>query len=168
VFNTAVSMVQDTGIAEDISQEVFVTVFKSVHSFNENASLSTWLYRITVNKCLDHLRSRSRQKRSGLLNLFSGESSPAENKPAFEHPGIQLEQKEKARYLFEAIQTLPENQKTAFVLSQIEELSQKEVADIMNLSIKAVESLIQRAKGNLRNKLGHIYDRRKTEKGTSK
>ena len=79
------------------------------------------------------------------------------SKPHFDHPGILLEQKEKARYLFEAIETLPENQKTVFVLAHVEELPQKDIAEIMDLSVKAVESLLQRAKGNLRKKLGIIY-----------
>jgi RNA polymerase sigma factor (sigma-70 family) len=165
VFNTAIGLVQDHGIAEDISQEVFVTVFKSILSFNEKSSLSTWIYRITVNKCLDHLRAKNRQKRAGVLGLlFHKDTGEAiHDQPNFDHPGIQLERKEKARYLFGAINTLPENQKTVFVLSQVEELSQKDIADIMNLSIKAVESLLQRAKANLRKKLGPIYDRRNTE-----
>jgi len=93
--------------------------------------------------------------------LFSKDSGePLHDKPNFEHPGIQLEQKERSRYLFQAIDTLPENQKTVFVLAHIEELPQKEIAEIMNISVKAVESLLQRAKGNLRKKLSDIYDRR--------
>jgi len=165
VFNTAIGMVQDHGLAEDITQEVFVTVFKSILSFNEQSSMSTWIYRITVNKCLDQLRARSRQKRQGIFsNIFQTDKGEVtHDKPAFDHPGIQLERKENARYLFEAIEPLPDNQKTVFVLAQVEELPQKEVAAIMNLSVKAVESLLQRAKGNLRKKLTHIYDRRKPE-----
>jgi len=156
-------MVQDHGAAEDIAQDVFVTVFKSVLSFNEKSSISTWIYRITVNKCLDHLRAKNRQKRQGFFNmLFHSDSGEmAYDQPNFEHPGIQLERKEKAKYLFEAIETLPENQKTVFVLSYMEELPQKDIAEIMNISVKAVESLLQRAKNNLRKKLGPIYEKEK-------
>lgn len=164
VFNTAISLVQDHGMAEDISQEVFVTVYKSIAGFNESASLSTWIYRITVNKCLDHIRSKNRQKNRGFFSMIFNkeDGAPVVDKPVFEHPGIQLEQKEKARHLFQAIETLPENQKTVFVLAHIEELPQKEIAEIMNMSLKAVESLLQRAKGNLRKKLSDVYDRRNT------
>jgi RNA polymerase sigma factor (sigma-70 family) len=165
VFNTAIGLVQDSGAAEDIAQDVFVTVFKSILSFNQKSSLSTWIYRITVNKSLDHLRARNRQKTHGFLGqLFHNDTGEAiHDKPNFEHPGVQLEQKENARYLFEAIETLPDNQKTVFVLAHIEELPQKDIAEIMNLSVKAVESLLQRAKGNLRKKLSHIYERRKND-----
>jgi RNA polymerase sigma-70 factor (ECF subfamily) len=165
VFNTAIGIIQDHASAEDIAQDVFVTVYKSILSFNENSSLSTWIYRITVNKCLDHLRAKNRQKSRGFLAmLFSAETGePLHDKPDFHHPGIRLEQKEKAAYLFGAIETLPGNQKTVFILAHIEELPQKEIAEIMNMSVKGVESLLQRAKGNLRKKLGNIYDRRKTD-----
>ncbi len=159
VFNTAISLVQDHALAEDISQEVFVTIYRSVSSFNERSSLATWIYRITVNKCLDHLRAKKRQK-FGLFSQFFN-TDAIYNKPGFEHPGIKLENRENARFLFEAINLLPYNQKTVFILAHIEELSQKEIAEIMNLSIKAVESLLQRAKANLRKKLSSIYDRRK-------
>jgi RNA polymerase sigma factor (sigma-70 family) len=158
VFNTAIGLVQDHGMAEDIAQEVFITVYKSILSFNERSSMSTWIYRITVNKSLDHLRAKNRQKRGIFGQLFHNDTGEVlEDKASFDHPGIQLERKEKARYLFEAINTLPDNQKTAFVLAQVEELPQKDIAEIMNLSIKAVESLLQRAKVSLRKKLGHIY-----------
>lgn len=157
-------MVQDEVLAEDISQEVFITIYKSILSFNQQSSLSTWIYRITVNKCLDQLRSQKRLKQNGFFNmLFQKGSDETVDKPVFEHPGVQLEQKEQSKHLFAAIETLPGNQKTVFVLAHIEELPQKDIAEIMNLSLKAVESLLQRAKINLRKKLSDIYDRRKAE-----
>lgn len=150
-------MVQDTGAAEDITQEVFVTVYKNILSFKERSSLSTWIYRITVNKCLDYLRAKTRQKRGGLLTqLFNRDAEHIPETSDFVHPGVILENREKAKYLFAAINTLPENQKTAFVLTHIEDLPQKEVAEIMDLSVKAVESLLQRAKANLRKYLTEI------------
>ncbi len=162
VFNTAISMVQDEGVAEDITQEVFVTIFRSVLSFNEQSSLSTWIYRITVNKCLDHLRSKKRQRFTLFGQLFQKNGEPLSEPKTFDHPGIKLEQRENARYLFTAIEELPHNQKTIFILAHIEELPQKEIAEIMNMSLKAVESVLQRAKVNLRKKLSVYYDRRKT------
>ncbi len=161
-------MVQDEGLAEDITQEVFVTVFRSILSFNEQSSLSTWVYRITVNKCLDHLRGKKRQRFTLFSQLFQGTGEPFSEKTAFDHPGIKLEQRENARYLFKAIEELPDNQKTIFILAHIEELPQKEIAEIMNMSLKAVESVLQRAKVNLRKKLSAIYDRRKIDQSASK
>lgn len=158
-------MVQDHGAAEDIAQEVFVAVFRSVSGFHAEAAISTWLYRITVNKCIDHLRVQKRQRNRGFLGyLFQRTDEPGMiDQPSFDHPGVKLEEKERSRLLFAAIETLPENQKTVFILAHIEELPQKEIAQIMDISVKAVESLLQRGKANLRKKLGDIYDRRKIE-----
>lgn len=94
--------------------------------------------------------------------LFSHETGEElHHKEAFDHPGIQLERRENARFLFAAIDTLPENQKTAFILAHIEELPQKEIAAIMSLSLKAVESLLQRSKAALRKKLAAVYPKEK-------
>jgi len=152
VYNTCLSYLQNKEEAEEAAQDVFVEVFHSAHKFKQRSSVSTWVYRITVNKCLDRLRYRSRQKRfafiSSLFNKTTGELQ--HDAPAFEHPGILLEQKEHAAKLFAAIARLVEQQQTAFILRQVEGLSQKEISQIMDLSEKAVESLIQRAKANLR------------------
>lgn len=103
------------------------------------------------------MRSKNRQKRGGtLLQLFSKRGDEPITAPDFVHPGVLAENREKARYLFKAIAALPENQKTAFVLTHIEDLPQKEVAEIMDLSLKAVESLLQRAKANLRKQLEDV------------
>jgi RNA polymerase sigma factor (sigma-70 family) len=154
--------VQNKEDAEDLTQEVFIEVFHSLEKFKQESSLSTWIYRITVNKSLDFLRKKNRKKRFGFMtSLFHKETGEINfDKGHFDHPGILLEKKENARILFEAIDLLSENQKTAFILFHVEELSQKEIAAIMNLSPKAIESLIQRAKTTLREKLGDLYKKR--------
>lgn len=164
VFNTALGMLQNREEAEEITQDVFVEVHRSAAKFQFQSSVSTWVYRITVNKCLDQLRHRKRSKRFGFLtSLFQRESGEINiEKPDFNHPGVVLENQEKAAILFKTIDLLPDNQRTAFVLSQIEQLPQKEISAILQLSEKAVESLLQRAKANLRNELEKFYpDRRK-------
>ena len=163
VYNLALNLVQSIEDAEDVTQEVFIELHKSFHTFKEASLLSTWLYRITVNKSLDFLRSKKRLKRFAILTqLFHPlTGQQLHEAPVFNHPGVQLEDKENAQYLYKAIATLNENQKTAFVLSQIEHLPQKKIADIMNLSEKAIESLIQRAKTNLRNQLKTMYPSRR-------
>lgn len=105
------------------------------------------------------MRAKTRQKRSGLLSqLFDREGNEMVTAPDFVHPGVLAENREKAGYLFKAIYSLPENQKTAFVLTHIEDLPQKEVAEIMDMTVKAVESLLQRAKANLRKQLGDMRE----------
>jgi len=73
VFNTAIGIVQNAEDAEDVAQEVFIQVFRSIHSFKAESKLSTWIYRITTTRALDHLRNRKSKKRFGLLQrLFAG------------------------------------------------------------------------------------------------
>lgn len=162
MYNTALSILQHSEDAEDVAQEVFIEVYRSLSQFRHDAQLSTWIYRITVNKCRDCMRKKNAGKRKGIMSFFSRQDEGEINldKAHFEHPGVMLERKEEARLLFAAIDVLSENQKTAFVLFHIENLSQKEIADIMELSPKAVESLIQRAKAALRIKLENYFSQR--------
>jgi RNA polymerase sigma-70 factor (ECF subfamily) len=151
VFNTAIGIVQNAEDAEDVSQEVFIQVYRSVQNFKGESKLSTWLYRIATTRALDLLRSRKSKKRFGFLQrLFGDENEPAFELPDFNHPGVALDRKENAARLFKAINQLPENQKIAFTLHKIEDLSYQEVSEIMQTTLPAVESLMHRAKQNLR------------------
>lgn len=151
VFNTAIGIVQNAEDAEDVAQEVFIQVFRSIHSFKGESKLSTWIYRITTTRALDLLRSRKSKKRFGFLQrLFGDTNEPLHELPDFQHPGVALEKKENAGKLFKAISQLPENQKTAFSLHKMEDLSYQEISEIMQISVAAVESLMHRAKQNLR------------------
>ncbi len=157
VFNTALGLLQHHTEAEDIAQEVFIQVYRSIKQFRGDALLSSWIYRITVTKSLDHLRRRKRKKRFGFLsNLFGDDNQPLHEPVDFNHPGIAHEKKEDACLLFKLIDELPENQRTAFILHKVEDLSYREIADILNSSESAVDSLLQRAKQNLRKKIAQL------------
>ncbi len=159
VYNLALSFLQNTEDAEDITQEVFIEVYNSFYKFNGNSTISTWIYRITVNKALDFIRKKKRKKRFSIINrLFSTEEFDVESNQIahFDHPGVLMEQKENARLVFKLIDELKENQKTAFILFHLEDLSQKQIAEIMGISTKAVELLVRRAKLKLKEKLGKI------------
>ncbi|UEG49425.1 RNA polymerase sigma factor [Ferruginibacter lapsinanis] len=151
VFNTSLGFLQHEADAEDIAQEVFIQIFRSIHQFNGLSGLSTWIYRITVTKSLDHLRSKKRKKRIGYIRqLFGFDNAPLHELTDFNHPGVQLDKKEDAAMLFKLIAQLPENQQAAFILNKVEELSYREIAAILTISESAVDSLLQRAKQNLR------------------
>lgn len=156
VYNTALGVVQNAEDAEDVAQEVFIQVFRSIQHFKAEAKLSTWLYKITTTRALDLLRAKKSKKRFGLLKRLweneNGEEPTVEIKE-FNHPGVELERKEDAAKLFKAIAELPENQKVAFVLHKLEGLSYQEVSEAMGNSLAAVESLMHRAKLNLRKTL---------------
>lgn len=151
VYNLALNYVQNIEDAQEITQDVFVNIYQSLNSFQEKSSMSTWIYRITINKSLDFIKAKKRKKRFAFLTsiFFDGTIELKYNPPEINHPGILLEDREELENLFKKINELPDNQKTALILHKIEQKSQIEVAEIMNLSPKAVESLIQRAKINL-------------------
>jgi RNA polymerase sigma factor (sigma-70 family) len=160
VFNTALGLLQHRSEAEDMSQEVFAYAFQSVGKFRGEAKIATWLYRITVSKSLDALKAKKRVKRFGFLqSIFEGTGAKlALDKPHFQHPGVLMENQERAQILFWAIEKLPEHQKTAFVLHKLEDLPYAEIAEIMQMTLASVESLLFRAKQNLRQYLGHWYE----------
>lgn len=162
VFNTALGIVQNAEDAEDIAQEVFVQVYQSVNSFKGDSKFSTWMYRITITKSLDHERRKKRKKRFAFVkSIFGDESQIVVHPPDFNHPGVALDKKEDAGALMGAIKELPENQKVAFTLHKVEGLSYQEVSEVMKTTVSSVESLIHRAKNNLKKKLEEYYRTRK-------
>ncbi len=157
VFHTALNIVQDSREAEDAAQETFIQVFESIDRFRGESSLSTWICRIAVRKALDKLRRKKARQR---LQQWLPGWMPAENKSAatpFQHPGIDLENREKAAVLFRAIATLPEKQRLAFTLIKVQGMRYEEACAILQQNIKAVESLITRARLNLQKKLEEYY-----------
>ncbi len=157
VYSTVLNILQDEVEAEDAAQETFIQVFESIEKFKEAAALSTWVYRIAVRKALDKLR---RKKTKQKLHMFLPWWMPEEkksNEGDFLHPGILAENKEKAAVLFKAIKALPEKQQLAFTLIRVQGIPYDEVSGIMEQSIKAIESLVSRAKENLQKNLAHYY-----------
>jgi RNA polymerase sigma-70 factor (ECF subfamily) len=161
IINTCIGFLHDKQDAEDIAQEVFVEVFYSLGKFRKEANLSTWLYRIAVNKSLNFLRSnKRRQWIQGFEDAMgigrSGQTEPIETR----HPGVEMETKEEAAMLHVTINSLSENQRIAFTLNKYEDLSYSEIAEVMGVSVSSVESLIHRAKINLQQKLMNYYKNR--------
>jgi RNA polymerase sigma factor (sigma-70 family) len=158
IFNTVISYLQNQEDAEEVTQDVFVEIHRSIHSFEEKSSLSTWIYRIAINKSLDFIKSKNRKKRFAFISsLFNASGELQHDAPNFFHPGVILENKEKSAILFKAIHAIPEKQKTAFILSKVEGLSYAEISEVMQLSISSVESLLFRAKQNLQKELSSFY-----------
>lgn len=167
IYNLALNYVQHTEDAEEVTQDVFLKIYDEINQFKGDANMGTWVMRIAINKSLDFLRHKNRVKRKSLLiSFFSNKSEwqGALEIPDFSHPGIAEEDQKDSKILFGALNVLPDNQRTAFILTFIEEIPQKEVTDIMELSsVKALESLLQRAKQNLRKMLEKEYNMQKTK-----
>ncbi|MCL6275116.1 RNA polymerase sigma factor [Muricauda sp. 2012CJ35-5] len=160
VFNTCLSFVPNQEDAEDIAQEVFVEVFHSISKFKGDSKLSTWIYRISVNKCLEFIRKKNTKKRFGFMQSITGNLIPMDRSSyftVFDHPGIVLENKERSEMLFLAINKLPEAQRVVFTLNKIDGLSYKEVSGITGKSVSSIESLLFRARRNLQKILENYY-----------
>lgn len=153
VFNLALQYLQNLEDAEEVTQDVFVQVYFKLDQFRQESKLSTWIYKICVNQCLDFIKAKKAKKRSAqFISIFENQNNDLPFID-FNHPGISLENKESVQRIFNCINELKENQKTVIILSKIEKLNNKEIAEIMNISTKAVESLLFRSKQILENKL---------------
>jgi len=155
VMNIAYHFIQDRAEAEDIAQEVFLKVHNSANRYSPSAKFSSWLYKITTNTCLNKLRSK---KYLQIVSLNKSMQS-AKNGINIEIPDTssryseESEKNELCRLLKKAIDSLPVNQRMATILQKYEELSYREIAEIMECSTSAVDSLLHRAKQNLKRKL---------------
>ncbi len=158
VLNLCYQYLNDADEAEDVAQDVFVEVFDSLDSFRGEAAISTWIYRIAVNKSLNR---RKRLKLKQLLFISpdgatnDNTSSPFDTAPA--DPALQadnqMQQQMDQEILQMAISKLPGKQKTAFLLNKFQDLSYKEIAEVMETSLSSIESLLFRAKINLQKHL---------------
>lgn len=160
VFSTCISFVPNKEDAEDIAQEVFLEVFKSISKFKGDSKLSTWIYRIATNKCLEFIRKKNTKKRFAFMQSIMGNEIPFDKTnyfTEFNHPGIVLENKEKSEVVFKAINTLPETQRIIFTLAKIDGKSYQEIVEITGKSLSSVESIMFRAKKTLKEKLANFY-----------
>src|SRR5258705_2498142 len=135
VFNTVLKMVQQVNDAEEITQDVFIDVYRKPGAFQGQSAVTTWLYRVAMNKCIDHLRKKEKKKW-----FFSSAKNDNTEPAEFFHPGIAAENREKTAILFKAMKKLPVNQYKAWILSELENLSYKEISEGMGVSLSSVES----------------------------
>lgn len=154
VFNLCLNHLRNRDEAAEAAQDVFVKVHEKLPGFKGDATMRTWIYRITINTCLDRLKARKRKKRS-LLGWFSLSDEQVERSASlvFDHPGVAAEDRDALERLFAVVDELPGQQKTALLLKTTEDLSMNAIAEVMGLSPKAVESLLSRARANLRQRL---------------
>ncbi|HOK50720.1 MAG TPA: sigma-70 family RNA polymerase sigma factor [Bacteroidales bacterium] len=159
VFQTCMGFLHNRQEAEDLAQEIFIQVYVSLSGFKRRSAFSTWLYRIVINAALNMLRKKSKIAFVDLTTLNSSHFAMFKNDR--DNPEQVLIETEDNSLLKEALDSLPDKQRAAIVLSYFNEMSQKEIAQVLDTTEGAVESLLQRAKKNLRKKLGE--SRRKNE-----
>jgi len=160
VFNLAMSLTRNREDAEEVLQDVFVTIYKKMASFQGKSAFSSWLYRITVNAAFMRIR-KNRQEKSipveEITPAMEVESSE-HDKPHFpSSESITLNEELKST-LHGAIARLPDEYRNVFILRDVDGLTNKETGRILKLSIPAVKSRLHRARGMLRKKLNRYYE----------
>lgn len=160
VINVCYGIVQNRTDAEDVAQDVFIEVYRNAECFMSKSKLSTWIYRIAVNRSLNYQKKNRYKSRSTEIDNMSVADSYIVNEK-FKYlnstPDEEYETKQRIRILQNTISLLPKRQQTALVLFEYEDLSYKEIADVMEVSVSSVESLIFRAKSNIKKKLFKYY-----------
>jgi RNA polymerase sigma-70 factor (ECF subfamily) len=152
LINFIARFLGDKTIAEDIAQEVFLKVFKSARDYKPIAKFKTWLFTIASNLCLNHIRDN--RNRLQVMDIFElNEAGFLAIAPDEYCPEKTFKNKEIAKVICDAIRSLPEKQKIALLLQKYNGFSYNEISQIMECSVSAVESLIQRARQNLKKRL---------------
>lgn len=153
VLNTCFKFLLNKEDAEDITQEVFLEVYQSMHKFRGDAQIGTWIYRIAISKCLDELKKRNRKKRITSIGKIFGLEYAENKKSALTAPDTKLEQKQQLELLQTALHKLPDSQRIAFTLSKIDGFSNEEIANILQTTVVAAESLIYRGRKRIKEEL---------------
>lgn len=156
VLNTCYRFLLNRQDAEDLSQEVFVEVYRSIGTFRGTSKLSTWIYRIAVTKSIDELKKRNRKKRISSVGKILQLEQVADWLGGGSMPDREIQNNEKMAEIGKALNSLPDNQRIAFTLSKVEGYSNEEIAEIMKTTKVAVESLVSRARKKLINRLTNI------------
>ena len=157
ILNLIFRFIGDRTQAEDVAQDVFVRLWQASKDYKPTAKFTTWVYRITANLCLDLLKSAHHRQiftqmdvHAEVLDKGHDVFLPSNNTRS---PEDLLLAEEKSRLISAALTSLPTNQRLAVILKKCDGLSYHEIASVLECSISAVESLLVRAKKNLREKL---------------
>ena len=164
VFRSCMGFLHNKDDSDDLTQEIFIQAYQTLSGFKGDAGFSTWIYRIAVNASLNKTRKSSKSLLVQRFEMVFGNSGKQEYSfpiPDSENPENILILDEHRELVQRALESLPENQRTAIVLSKYDDLSQRQIAQIMKTSEGAVEALIQRAKANLREKLSSLQKKKK-------
>ena len=151
VYGICIGMLKDPDDSKDVSQEVFIKVYRYLDKFNHQSSFYTWLYRITVNKCIDFIRKQKRKREvdydDGILrdDDVEGDDEILPSRLGI-HPDRVYGRKELRAKMLEALETLSEKHRTILILREVEGLSYEEMADVLQVSKGTVMSRLYHAR----------------------
>jgi RNA polymerase sigma-70 factor (ECF subfamily) len=155
VFNLAYKFVGRTDEAEDLTQDVFIKIFKALHTFDRRANFQTWLISISRNLCIDHYRSVRKERATMARDIDASELTPASKERS---PYAQLEHADLKEVIRRAMEALPETLRTAVTLRDLQEFSYQEIADQLQLPEGTVKSRINRGRIELARQIRNIQE----------
>ena len=147
IYAIALRMMGDREDAQDCAQEAMVRIYRAMGSFKGQSALATWIYRITMNTCLDELRRRKARKVTSLDSLVDNGWSPTDTGDTPEEHGLRVE---KQNALNRAIQSLPDDMRAAIILRDVKGYSYDEIASILGANVGTIKSRISRGREKLR------------------
>jgi len=148
----------------DLSQETFLRVYRNIHRYSNMYQFSTWIYRIATNLAIDELRYRKRRGQVFYKNIWGGRQQKEKDAPEFEiadvrrGPRDEILRKESSQVLGDAIRSLPEKYRTAFIMKEVQELPYDDIARVLNCSAGTIKSRLHRARELLQRKLEHYVE----------
>ncbi len=170
IYALSFNLTRNAMDSEDVTQEVLLTLFKKIHTFQGKSAFSSWVYRITLNATYMKLRSRKKDQSISIEELL-----PSFNGSGFQQEKIQDWSENTESLLFDnetretiqkAVDLLPDKEKVVFLLRDVEGLSTEKVSEILELTIPAVKSRLHRARLFLRKKLANYFEEYKVRKET--
>ena len=153
VFNIAYTFVGKHDLAEDLTQEIFLKIFRSLDTFDRRANFQTWLTSVSRNLCIDHYRSVRKERQTIDRHVDASELSPASHEP---DPVAALEQRDRVKLLRGALAALPDALRTAVLMRDIQEMSYREIADTLCLREGTVKSRINRGRAELARRIRQL------------
>jgi RNA polymerase sigma-70 factor (ECF subfamily) len=162
VYSLAMKMLRNPEDAEDVLQDTFLRAYRGIKSFKGNSTFSTWVYRITANSAL--MRLRKKQLPQVSIEDSDERETPISIADWAPGPVEQLLNQEMQRVMDEAIEALPPEFRQVFILRDVEELSNADVAEILDLSVAAVKSRLHRARLKVRNRLAQYFSETKAQR----
>jgi RNA polymerase sigma-70 factor (ECF subfamily) len=159
VFNIAYKFTGKHDEAEDLTQDVFLKIFKSLDTFDRRANFQTWLVSVSRNLCIDHYRSVRKERETIDRDVDAGELSPVAQTVS---PVAALEHRDRVELLKKALDQLPPTLRSAVLLRDIQELSYQEIADKLNLPEGTVKSRINRGRTELSRQIRRLRDELET------
>jgi len=157
VINVCFSLLNDRERAEEVAQDVFLQLYKKAGEFKGKSKLSTWIYRIAINRALSARRRDQLFKKREIIQQKASADLDYLKAPQSDSPDSRLETEEIRAAIRKALDYLPEKQRTVIILHKMEGFSSKEIAQILGISLSSAEARIHRAKINLKKKLSRLF-----------